>query len=125
MRIKRAFLLLALLSPLLAACVYKMDIRQGNFVTPDMREKLKVGMTKAQVKYVLGTPMISDPFHASRWDYAYLLQHEGKVTEQQRMTLYFVGDNLERIVDGEQPVAPQQNTVPQNTPQNTNGQVKG
>ena len=112
MRIK-----LILLTLLLASCSdfyipflkpYKMDIRQGNFVTPDMREKLKIGMTKAQVKYVLGTPMINDAFHGNRWDYVYRLERDGKVLEKQDMTLYFEGENLARVVDGGEPgsVAP-------------------
>lgn len=78
---------------------YKMDIRQGNYVTPEMREKLKLGMTKSQVRYVLGTPMVSDAFHGNRWDYAYRLEHEGKIVEKQDMTLYFDGDNLVRVDD--------------------------
>ena len=81
---------------------YKMDIRQGNFVSQDMRDKLKLGMTRAQVKYVLGTPMISDPFHPDRWDYVYRFEHQGKVIEKQNLTIYFEGDNLVRIVDGGQ-----------------------
>jgi outer membrane protein assembly factor BamE len=101
-----------LLSLLLASCSsfsvplvapYKMDIRQGNFVTPDMREKLKIGMTKPQVRYVLGTPMINDAFHGNRWDYVYRLERDGKVIEQQNLTLYFEGENLVRVVDGNQP----------------------
>ena len=105
MRIKNILLVLVVLSPVLSACTpYKMDIRQGNLVTPDMREKLKVGMTKQQVRYVLGTPMINDAFHGNRWDYSYRLQHGGKMTEKQDMTLYFEGDNLVRIVDDNQPV---------------------
>jgi outer membrane protein assembly factor BamE len=104
--------LLIFLTLLLASCdsfyiplltPYKMDIRQGNFVSPDMREKLKLGMTKAQVRYVLGTPMINDAFHGSRWDYAYRLEHRGKLVESQNLTLYFEGDNLARIIDGDQP----------------------
>lgn len=103
---------IVLLTLLLASCdsfyiplltPYKMDIRQGNFVSPDMREKLKLGMTKAQVRYVMGTPMINDAFHTDRWDYVYRLQHDRKVTEKQNLTLYFEGDNLARIVDGGQP----------------------
>ena len=100
MRIKR-FLLLLLLSPLLVSCIYKMDIRQGNLVTPDMRDKLKIGMTKAQVRYVMGTPMINDPFHDNRWDYYYRLEQDGKLTEHQGMTLFFEGDSLTRIVDSD------------------------
>jgi len=103
MRIK-----IILLSLLLASCgglsvplisPYKMDIRQGNFVTPDMREKLKKGMTKAQVRYVLGTPMVNDVFHGNRWDYLYRLERDGKEIEKQNLTLYFEGDNLAGIED--------------------------
>lgn len=78
---------------------YKMDIRQGNFVTAEMRDKIKVGMSRAQVRYALGTPMISDVFHGNRWDYVYRLEHSHKLLEQQRLTLYFEGDNLARIDD--------------------------
>jgi outer membrane protein assembly factor BamE len=100
---------LILLSMLLASCSgfyvplltpYKMDIRQGNFVTPEMREKLKIGMTKPQVRFVLGTPMINDAFHGNRWDYVYRLERGGKMVEKQNLTLYFEGDNLARMVDG-------------------------
>lgn len=105
MRIK-----LMLLSTMLASCnslsvpllsPYKMDIRQGNYVTPETREKLKIGMTKAQVRYVLGSPTISDAFHGNRWDYVYLLERGGKVIEKQNMALYFEGDNLARIDNGQ------------------------
>ncbi|MFZ2302220.1 MAG: outer membrane protein assembly factor BamE [Gallionella sp.] len=81
---------------------YKMDIRQGNYITPEMREKLKLGMNKSQVRYVLGTPMISDAFHGNRWDYVYRLERDGRVIEEQRLTLYFDGDNLVKIEDGKQ-----------------------
>lgn len=85
----------------LAACSsYKMDIRQGNLVTPEQREKLKVGMSRSQVQTVLGTPLIKDPFHPDRWDYVYRLEHDKKLVQQARMTLYFKGDNLARIDDG-------------------------
>lgn len=97
---------LVLLASMLVSCSsYKMDIRQGNYVTADMRAKLKLGLSKQQVKYVLGTPMISDVFHADRWDYVYLLERAGKLTEQQRLTLYFKGENLARIEDAT-PVQP-------------------
>ncbi|MBI5437355.1 MAG: outer membrane protein assembly factor BamE [Nitrosomonadales bacterium] len=81
---------------------YKMEIRQGNYITPEMREKLKLGMNKSQVRYVLGTPMISDAFHGNRWDYVYRLERDGEIVEEQRLTLYFDGDNLVKIDDGKQ-----------------------
>lgn len=95
-----------LLSLLLASCgsvpslsPYKMDIRQGNYVTAEMRDKIKVGMSRAQVRYALGTPMVSDAFHGNRWDYVYRLEQSRKRVEQQGLTLYFDGDNLVRIDD--------------------------
>jgi outer membrane protein assembly factor BamE len=78
---------------------YKMDIRQGNAVTPEMRERLKFGMTRKQVHILLGTPLIADPFHANRWDYVYRYSHQGKLVEQKRLTLYFENDALVRIYD--------------------------
>jgi len=84
--------------------VYKMDIRQGNFVTTDMREKLKLGMSRQQVRYVLGTPMVNDAFHENRWDYVYLLEQRGKRVEQQRLTIYFEGDELVKIDDSFKPI---------------------
>jgi outer membrane protein assembly factor BamE len=97
--------ILILFSLMFASCAagltpYKMDIRQGNLVTPDMREKLKIGMSKLQVRYVLGTPTINDPFHGNRWDYVYRLERGGQAAEKQDMTLYFEGDNLARIEEG-------------------------
>lgn len=101
---------LILLSVLLASCSglsepllspYKMDIRQGNYVTPEMREKVKIGMSKQQVRYVLGTPAINDAFHGNRWDYVYRFERGGKVVEKQNLTLYFEGDNLVRMDNGQ------------------------
>jgi outer membrane protein assembly factor BamE len=103
MRIKIILLSLILLSPVLSSCVYKMDIRQGNYVTTEMIAKLKIGMTRQQVRYVLGTPLVSDVFHANRWDYVYRLEHGHKLLEQQNLTLYFEGDRLARMVDDSLP----------------------
>lgn len=97
---------LIFLSMLLASCggvpfltPYKMDIRQGNLVTAEMRDKLKPGMSRQQVRYVLGTPMISDAFHGNRWDYVYRLEQDGKLVDKQRLTIYFEGDRLVRFED--------------------------
>ncbi|HVC36770.1 MAG TPA: outer membrane protein assembly factor BamE [Gammaproteobacteria bacterium] len=55
----------------LSACVYRPDIKQGNFLKPDMIAQIKPGMTEAQVHFVMGPPMVKDPFHPDRWDYVY------------------------------------------------------
>lgn len=96
---------------LLSGCVshlrpYKMDVRQGNYISAEMREKLKLGMSKQQVRYVMGTPLLVDAFHGDRWDYRYRLAEHGTVVEQQGMTLYFEGDTLARIDDAAMPALP-------------------
>jgi outer membrane protein assembly factor BamE len=96
---------LVLISALLASCSlptftpFKVEIRQGNLITPDMRAKIKLGMTQAQVKAALGAPLINDPYHANRWDYIYRLESHGELLENQRLTLYFAKDVLKRIDD--------------------------
>jgi outer membrane protein assembly factor BamE len=74
--------------------VYKIDINQGNYVTQDMVDKLKPGLSKTQVKLILGTPLIADAFHVNRWDYVYQLQKGGKLVEQHRFVVYFADDKL-------------------------------
>lgn len=80
---------------LLAGCaefpgVYKIDVPQGNIVTQDMVDKLRPGMTQNQVRYVMGTPLITDSFNKNRWDYLYRLR-SGKTgtTTQERLQLTF------------------------------------
>ncbi len=85
---------------LLAGCssvpslLYKIEIQQGNVITHEMMEKLKPGMTRAQVRFVLGSPMISDAFHDNRWDYVYRLEQDGRLIEQHRITVFFEDDRL-------------------------------
>jgi len=80
---------------------YKMEIRQGNYISPEMRKKIKVGMSRQQVISVLGSPLVSDVFHANRWDYIYRFEDKGKLVEQQHLTLYFDGDFVKRIEDSQ------------------------
>lgn len=79
---------------------YRIDIQQGNYVTQEMVAKLKPGMTKNQVRFALGTPLVVDPFHADRWDYVYVLQKRGKVVEQRNIVVVFQDEKLARI-DGD------------------------
>ncbi len=96
--------ILLLTAILLAACApYKMDVRQGNFVTPEQRERLKLGMTRTQVRAVLGSPLVADPFHPDRWDYVYQLEHRREQVVSQHMALYFQGDKLVKIDDADMP----------------------
>lgn len=76
---------------------YKIDVPQGNVVTQEMVSKLKLGMSRSQVRFVLGTPLVTDMFHPNRWDYVYQYRQAGRLTEQRRVTLYFDGDVLQQI----------------------------
>ncbi len=88
----------------LSACsVHKLDIQQGNVMTPEMREQLKLGMSKRQVSFVLGSPLLIDPFHRGRWDYVYTFAKGHGTPEIQRMTLFFEGDKLVRMEDNTLP----------------------
>jgi len=76
---------------------YKMDIQQGNAVTSKMMMQLRPGMTKSQVRFVMGTPLIADSFHADRWDYLYRMTKGGKIIEQRHVILEFENDQLKRV----------------------------
>ena len=82
----------------LSSCVYKMDIEQGNAVVEDNLAKLKVGMSKKQVKFLLGTPAIKDIYHGNKWHYLRSLkQDNGNDFKQKTMVLDFENDTLIRI----------------------------
>jgi outer membrane protein assembly factor BamE len=84
---------------------HKIDVQQGNVVTQEMVAKLKPGMTRQQVRFVMGTPPISDVFHADRWDYVYYLNRGGRVVEQRRLVLRFEGELL-KLIEGDVVPAP-------------------
>jgi outer membrane protein assembly factor BamE len=82
---------------------YRIDIQQGNFVSEEMVSQLKEGMTPDQVRFVLGTPLLTDIFHANRWDYPFRLQKgNGEVTSS-RVTVFFKDNRLARFEGGELP----------------------
>ncbi|HEU5435153.1 MAG TPA: outer membrane protein assembly factor BamE [Telluria sp.] len=82
---------------------YRPDIQQGNFVSQEMLSQLKVGQTRDQVKFILGTPLLTDTFHADRWDYPfYLARGNGELTKA-RVTVYFKDDKVERFDGGNLP----------------------
>lgn len=76
---------------------FKIEIQQGNVVTSEMLLKLRPGMTKSQVQFIMGTPLLVDTFHANRWDYFYQLRKEGEVLSQRRVILDFEKDLLVRV----------------------------
>lgn len=81
--------------------VYRIDIQQGNNVSQEMLNKLKPGMTKNQVVYVMGTPLVVDTFHPNRWDYIYSFQPGNGEREQRRITLYFDKDEKLSHIEGD------------------------
>lgn len=80
--------------------VYRIDIQQGNDVTQEMINQLEPGMTKSQVAYVMGTPLLIDTFHPNRWDYIYSIQPGGEDREQRRITLLFDDDEKLTHLEG-------------------------
>ena len=77
---------------------YKMDIQQGNYVSQDMVAQLKPGMTREQVRYILGTPLLTDIFHKDRWDYIYWHEAANGKREERHVAIFFSPDDrLERI----------------------------
>jgi len=95
---------IALVVSLLSACgwfgfpgVYRLDIEQGNIVTQEMTDQLKPGMTRRQVRFILGTPLIEDTFHPDRWDYLYVKRNGKKVLDEYHLIVEFNEDSLVRL----------------------------
>jgi outer membrane protein assembly factor BamE len=85
---------------------HRMEIQQGNYVTQEMIAKLQPGMTRDQVRFVLGTPLVADAFHADRWDYMFRRQRaNSKEIEQRRIVIFFDDGRLSRIEGDVTPAA--------------------
>lgn len=85
---------------------YRIEIQQGNYVTQEMLSQLRPGMTRDQVKFVMGSPLLVDMFHANRWEYIFQRQLEfNRGFEQRNLTVFFENDRLQRI-DGDVVPAP-------------------
>jgi outer membrane protein assembly factor BamE len=83
---------------LAGGCVYRIDIQQGNLIEQTDIDQVQVGMTRSQVQFLLGTPMVSDSFHRDRWDYAYYFrQGRSRDIERRWLVVYFDGDRVARI----------------------------
>ena len=95
----------ALLLAILGACVHRIDIQHGNFLDTEDIDRISVGMTRVQVRALLGTPMVADPFQSSRWDYVYYLK-KGRLRkpEWRHFIVFFDGaDKVEKIDRPTQP----------------------
>jgi len=84
---------------LLGACVYRVDVQQGNLLEAADIDAVQVGMTRSQVRFLLGTPVIQDTFHQDRWDYIYYFR-KGRVRNADRswLIVHFDGDRVSRIL---------------------------
>lgn len=76
---------------------YKIDIVQGNFVSREQAAALKEGMSRLQVRDILGTPLLVSIFHANRWDYVFTFKRQGVAPQSRRVTVFFEGDRLAKI----------------------------
>lgn len=98
-----------------AACTpYKMEVQQGNFLAQAAVSQLKPGMTREQVRFLLGSPLVIDPFRENRWDYVYTRQPANSYrTERRQLSVFFDGDTLARV-EGDVVAAEGGATAPRN-----------
>jgi outer membrane protein assembly factor BamE len=87
----------------LGGCVYRIDVQQGNYVTQDIAAKVKQGMTKAEVRQALGTPLLVDIFHANRWDYYFSNVKGGRAEDRTRLSIFFENDKVVAITGEARP----------------------
>jgi outer membrane protein assembly factor BamE len=107
-QLSRAALAL-LAAAMLPGCVYRMDIQQGNYLEGKTVDKLEVGMTRTQVRYLLGTPMVPDVFDKDRWDYLYYFQRgRTRRIAQRHLVVFFKEDKVMKFV---------RDNVPESAPQ--------
>lgn len=99
--------------------VYRIDVQQGNSVTQDMINQLEPGMSKNQVAYVMGTPLLIDTFHPNRWDYLYSFQPGGEERQQRRLTLHFNEDETLSHIEGDTRIVARED-LPQTKQQDKN-----
>lgn len=97
MHFTRILALGGLILMVLSCTMHRVEIQQGNVITPEMVAQLKPGMTRQQVQFVMGTASVMDPFHPDRWDYVYTLKRGREKGERQHVTVYFDGDALQRV----------------------------
>lgn len=99
-------ILLALVLLLSSACVYRVDVQQGNLLEASDIDAVKVGMTRSQVRFLLGTPVVDDFFHNDRWDYIYYFRKGRNRRADRRWMIVYFDDDLVRSIDRDVPVGP-------------------
>jgi len=98
----RMAVVVALIGASLASCSvlqpYKPEVVQGNFVSREQVQALRIGMPRQTVRDILGTPLVTSVFHADRWDYVFTIRREGTEPQQRHLTVFFRDDTLARVV---------------------------
>ena len=104
MRILLACVLCSIALTSITACgfvgfpgVYKINVEQGNIIDQEKVDKLQIGMSRRQVRFILGTPLIEDSFNPDRWDYSHTIRNGKNSILDERLTVFFEGDKLARI----------------------------
>lgn len=100
MRLLATLVLALSLSGCGMSIVHKLDVQQGNLVAPETFAKLKTGMTRTEVRTLLGTPLLTDVFHANRWDYYFRSEKRGQLVEQNRFSVFFENERVTRVEGG-------------------------
>ena len=106
-------LFLSLIAITLAGCsswgfpgVYKINVEQGNIINQEMVDQLKPGMSRRQVRYILGTPLLEDSFDRDRWDYVYSLRNGNTILAENRLSVFFEGDSMAHFTSSVPPLKP-------------------
>ena len=98
--------LVAGLSATQTSCrLYRITVQQGNVITQEMVDRLKPGMTHEQVAYVMGEPVVRNPFNDDQWDYVYTLQVPGRTEQQRKLSLFFKNGVLSHLTGDLKPSA--------------------
>lgn len=115
-------LALVLAAIVLSACsnlefpwVYRIDIDQGNIITQEMVDQLKPGLTRDQVKFVMGSPLVIDPFHPDRWDYVYTLRKGDGSRKREQLSVFFKDDVLTSLSGNFLPASARAASAPSQT----------
>ena len=82
---------------------YKVEVVQGNFVSKEQKEALQSGMPRAQVRDILGSPLVTSAFHADRWDYAFTIRRQGQEPQLRKLAVFFKGDEMLKVDSDELP----------------------
>ena len=97
---KKLLIIISISQLLLSGCsIHKLDVQQGNVITPEMLSKLHVGMSQERVRFLLGSPPMAAPFQSNRWDYTYTYREQDKQTETSHLILLFDESGLLTSVD--------------------------